>query len=314
MASTRVRVRAYSSSANLGPGFDALAVAHTAFYDEVEARLEPGSGQVLVETVYGPYASGAGNAETAARAVEEALRIIGRSREDEDIVLRVYKGVPPGRGLGSSGASAAAAAKAAALLAGADVDEGLLVEAAGRAEVAAAGQPHYDNVAASLLGGLVAVAFDREGRLYAVRIPFKAYLVVYIPKTEMMPQKTRLMRQVLPRSVSLETAARNWSRLAVLVAAAASGDYATLGAMMMSDEIVEPARQRFIPCYNEARRAALAGGALGVAISGAGPSLVALAADEDSARSVAESLLNRCGCCEPDTVKIAAPAPGAERV
>ena len=314
MASS-VRVRAYSSSANLGPGFDAVALAHTAFYDEVEARLEPGSGNVYVETVYGPHASGAGGAETAAEAVRALLRLAGRRLEGEDIVLRVYKGVPPGLGLGSSGASAAAAARAASLLLGLDVGDSVLVEAAGHGEAAAAGSPHFDNVAASLLGGLAVVARDREGRVVARRLWLDAWLVLYIPRVQPFASpKTRLMREVLPRSVELDRAVRNWSRLAMLVASAALGDLRVLGEMMMGDEIVEPARQRYIPCYNEVRSAALAAGALGVAVSGAGPSMVALVSGEEDAKRVAEALLTRCGCCEPEIVKIARTAPGAERV
>jgi len=313
---SHVRVRAYASSANLGPGFDAVAVAHTSFYDEVEARLEPGSGSVVIETVYGPYAVGAGNAETAKRAVEELLRLTGYRLGSEDLVLRVYKGVPAGRGLGSSGASAAAAVKAASMLLGLEdeADATLLVEAAGRGEAAAAGSPHYDNAAASLLGGFSVVARDLEGRLYVRSFPLEAWFVVYVPKPRMLlGAKTRLMREVLPKTVPLDAAARNWARLAMLVAAVLSGDLRLFGEMMMQDEIVEPARRRYIPCYLEAREAALGAGALGVAISGAGPSLVALAADEKTANKVAAALAE-CPCCEPDIVKAARPAPPASRV
>lgn len=306
---SHVRVRAYASSANLGPGFDAVAVAHTSFYDEVEVRLEPGSGSVVVETVYGPYAVGAGNAETAKRAVEELLRLTGYKLGSEDLVLRVYKGVPAGRGLGSSGASAAAAVKAASMLLGLEdeADATLLVEAA-------AGSPHYDNVAASLLGGFAVVARDLEGRLYVRSFPLEAWFVVYVPKPRMLlGAKTRLMREVLPKTVPLDAAARNWARLAMLVAAVLSGDLRLFGEMMMQDEIVEPARRRYIPCYLEAREAALGAGALGVAISGAGPSLMALTADEKTANKVAAALAE-CPCCEPDIVKVARPAPPASRV
>lgn len=312
---SRVRVRAYSSSANLGPGFDALALAHTSFYDEVEAWIEPGTGGVMIEAVYGPYASGAGGAETARRAVEALLELTGSRLEEERIVLKVYKGVPPGLGLGSSGASAAAAAKAAALLLGLDAGTELLIEAAGRGEAAAAGSPHYDNVAASLLGGLAVVAPDREGRLYASRIDIDAWVTVYVPRVRVQTAaKTKLMREILPEKVALGTAARNWARLALLVAAAARGDLRLLGIMMMQDEIIEPVRQKYVPCFTEVKRAALDAGALGVAISGAGPSVIAVSRDERTARNVAEALLDSCACCDPDIVKVAHVAPGASQV
>ena len=309
---SRIRVRAYSSSANLGPGFDAVAVAHTGFYDEVEARLEPGTGNIIVEAIYGPYAAGAGNAGTAVEAVRALLGLTAYRLASEDIVLRVYKGVPPGLGMGSSGASAAAAVLAAAQLLGLEPSLPVLVEAAGRGEAAAAGSPHYDNVSASLLGGLTVVATDTEGRLYVKKIDLDAWFALYIPRPRIRTEgKTKLMREVLPRAISLQQAARNWARLAMLVAAAATGDLELLGKMMMQDEIVEPARQRYIACYNEAKRAALNAGALGVSISGAGPSLIALARDEKTAKNIAEAWLSNCGCCEPDMVKIARVAPPA---
>jgi len=311
---SRIRVRAYSSSANLGPGFDAIAVAHTAFYDEVELTVESGSGNVIVESVYGPYASDAGGAETARQAVLEALHLLGYTLDDHDIVLRVYKGIPPGRGLGSSGASAAAAVKALAEALELQADETILLEAAGRGEAAAAGAPHYDNAAASLLGGFTVVARDLEGRVYARSLSLEAHFVIYVPRTRHTAGKTRLMRQILPKTVSLEAASRNWSRLALLVAALALGDRELVGVMMGQDEIVEAARRKYIPCFSEAKRTALDAGALGVAISGAGPSLIALVDSEKNGVNVAKSLMEDCTCCEPDLVKVAKTAPGAERV
>lgn len=309
-----VKVRAYSSSANLGPGFDALAVAHTAFYDEVEARLEPGNGQVLVESVYGPYAHQAGRAETAKRAVEELLRLTNIDIGGRNIVLRVYKGVPPGKGLGSSGASAAAAVKAAELLLDLDVPDNVLVEAAGRGEAAAAGTPHYDNVAASLLGGLAIVAFDKDGKLYVTNMEINAWFTLFIPKAEIASAKTKLMREILPKQVGLGQAARNWSRLALLVAAAARNDLQTLGHMIMQDEIVEPARSRFIPCYDSVIEAAIEAGALGVTISGAGPSLIALSRSREDAIRVANAVAKSCRCCEVEDIKVAQTAGPATRV
>ncbi|ALL00070.1 Homoserine kinase [Pyrodictium delaneyi] len=309
-----VRVRAYSSSANLGPGFDVLAVAHTAYYDEVEVRLEPGTGQVVVESVYGPYASQAGRADTARRAVEELLKITGTDVSNHDIVLRVYKGVPPGRGLGSSGASAAAAVKAVELLLDLNVSDSILVKAAGRGEAAAAGSPHYDNVAASLLGGLTIVSFDKDGQLYVSRIEVDAWFALFVPKIEIGSSKTKLMREILPRQVSLDIAARNWGRLAMLIAAAMRGDLRLMGHMMMQDEIVEPIRSRYIPCYDTVVEAALEAGALGVTISGAGPALIALASSREDATRIAEAMTRSCKCCEIEDVKIAQTAGPATKV
>jgi homoserine kinase len=282
-----VRVVAFSSSANLGPGFDALAVALDAFYDIVEARLEHDTRGVVVERVEGVYASGIptkGN--TAAAAAWRLLQLLGV--RDVGIVLRVRKGIPPGRGLGSSGASAAAAVVAVSRLLGVNPPLELLLEAAGYGEQMASGTPHYDNVAASLLGGMIVVA-EVEGRLVASSIKVDATFVVGVPLVEVPEGKTGIMRKVLPPRVELGRAVANWQRLALLVASMARGDYSLAGKLMMGDEIVEPARAPYIPCYGEARRAALEAGAYGVTISGAGPSLIALV-DPGKSRDVASAI------------------------
>lgn len=273
-----VRVAAYSSAANLGPGFDALAIALDAFHDVVEARLEHGLSGAVVERVEGEYAGGVPTkANTAALAASRLLELLGV--KGVGVVLRVRKGIPPGRGLGSSGASAAAAVVAVSRLLGVRPPLSMLLEAAGYGEVASAGAPHYDNVAASLLGGLTVVA-AASGSMEALSLRVNATLVVGVPMVEVPEGKTGVMRKVLPSTVELGRAVANWQRLALLVASLALGNYRLAGKMMMSDEIVEPARAPYVPCYRGVKRAALEAGAFGVTISGAGPSMVALASPE----------------------------------
>ncbi len=307
--------KAYSSSANLGPGYDVLGLAHTAFYDRVTACIAGGGGGVEVEAVTGPYASESGGASTAVRAAEALLNISGLSRPPR-ILLRVEKGVPPGKGLGSSGASAAAAVAAVNALLDLQLPEEQLVLAAGIGESAAAGQPHYDNVAASLLGGLTAVTMLGGDRLRAVRIPFNIdlELAILVPwetplKTE---GKTAFMRSVLPKRVPLRDAAATLGGLALLLAAAASGDARLFGEAMMGDRLVEPVRSKYIPCYDRVKSGALRSGALGVTISGAGPSIIAVALPGGSER-VAAGMMEAyrrggCGWGEGLSVRV---APGA---
>ncbi len=310
MTGARVRVRAYASSANLGPGFDALAVALDAFYDEVEARLEPGSRGVWLDKVEGPYASDVDpEANTAVEAAQALLALLGGV--GEGVALRIWKGVPVSRGLGSSGASAAAAVVAVSKLLGASPGTSTLLEAAGRGESISAGTPHYDNVAASLLGGLAVVASTPRG-VKALSLPIDAWFVVAVPHVPARRGKTGAMRGVLPHRVELVRAVGNWQRLAMLVAALVKGDYRVAGEMMMGDSIVEPARAPLIPCYEEVRRAAMEAGALGVTISGAGPSMLALVESPGSARHVARALEEAYSSCGIEayakTTRVAGPA------
>jgi homoserine kinase len=300
--------RAPSSSANLGSGFDVLAIAHTLYYDEVSACLEQldgGGFEVRVVRVYGPYAGESGGAETARRAVEALAGRLGLS--GVRVVLGVYKGVPPGRGFGGSGASAAAAVYALARLLeksrGLRVERRVLVEAAGEGEAAAAGSPHYDNVAASLLGGVVVVAHTPRGlRVYGFRPGAPLALAFAVAEPLRVEGKTRAMRAVIPQQLSLSDAVGYAGRAAALAAALARGDLEAAGELMMADELFEARRARLLPCYSEVVREALAAGAYGVSLSGAGPSMVALApARIDVATRIARAMAkaySRGGCGE----------------
>lgn len=290
-----VRVLAHASSANLGPGFDAVAVALEEFYDIVEAKLEYGSSGVWIDRVEGPYAESVSlSRNTAKAAVSKLLELAGIG--EAAISLRIYKGIPPGRGLGSSGASAVAAVVAAARLLGIGLDPRILLEASGYGESVVAGTPHYDNVAASLLGGLAVVA-TIGGRVEAASIPVDAWFVVAVPQIEVPEGKTGIMRKVLPSSIQLQRATTNWQRLALMITAMSRRDYRLAGKMMLGDEIIEPARAPYVPCYREVRMAALEAGAYGVAISGAGPSIIALVEDRALGESVAREMHRAYGEC-----------------
>lgn len=269
----KVVVEVNGSSANLGPGFDTFAVAIDAFSDVVEAWIEPDSGGVVIDSIKGPYAQNIPlESNTAKRAADLVLQRVGYGG---GLILRIYKGVPPGRGLGSSGASAAAGAIAAHLLLGSKLSLRELVEIAGDAEATVTGTPHYDNVSASILGGFVIVAKSGK-RLYVDSLDLDARFLVAVPRVNVHQEKTRLMRSIIPSSIPLWKAANHWAKVALMINALHRGDLRLFGELMMSDEIVEHARSKYIPCYNEVKQAAVESGALGVSISGAGPSLIIL--------------------------------------
>ena len=305
-----MRFRAYCSSANLGPGFDVAAVALDAFYDEVELRVEEGSGRVFVEEVSGPHSRHVSRTRNTAEAAVEHL--LSKLSLDVDVYMKVWKGVPVGRGLGSSGATAAAAVGGVSKALSLEVPVEVLVEAAGAGEEVSAGSPHYDNVSASLLGGFVIIYSTKPLRV--VRFEVDATFVLAVPKVKPPKGKTKLMREVLPKEVSVESLVHNVGRAMALTAGLLSGD-PELAGRGMHDVVVEPARAPLIPCYREVREAALEAGALGVAVSGAGPSMLALVRGPEEASRVSKAVAEayrRCGV-EAETV-VAKPAPGVVRV
>ncbi|WP_456482128.1 homoserine kinase [Methanopyrus sp.] len=277
-------VRAPATIANVGPGFDVFGLAVDGFHDVVEAREADG---VRIESEdripTDPERNTAGR--VALRVVEEF--------DLPGVHLRIRKGVPVG-GLGSSAASAVAAAVAIDREFGLGLDESDLLKLAAEGERAAAGEPHYDNVAPCLLGGFVIWRSERE--YWRMEVPGDLRFVTVTPEgVEVTTEEAR--RALRERPPSLEDVVNNLSAVALMVAAISEGDAETFARLVGRDRISEPVRRRFVPRYEELREAAYDAGALGFAISGAGPTVFAVCWREDAedVRTALESVLNgRC--------------------
>ena len=145
MAST-ITVRAPSSTANLGPGFDVFGLAVDAFFDEVTlTKIKQKEITIITEDNIPTNPEN----NTAGLVVKNMMK---KFKTKDGIEIRIKKGVPAGFGMGSSAASAAATAVAFDKLYRLKLDGNSLVEFAGSGEKASAGSVHYDNVAASVLG------------------------------------------------------------------------------------------------------------------------------------------------------------------
>jgi homoserine kinase len=264
------RATAYApgSTSNVGPGFDCLGIAIAGMGDRVAAVLrdEPG---VFVRSVSDPRIPTDAARNTAALAAAEVLRRSGARR---GIELSVEKGLPLAGGLGGSAASAIAGAVAANAVLGASLGRDELLDCALEAEAVVAGR-HPDNAAPSLLGGAVLVLGTAPLRFARVSVHPSLRLVFATPSYGV---ETAGARAVLPASVPRGDAVRQASSLAGLVLGLERGDGDLLRAATC-DHIAEPARIPLYPGYPGARQAALAAGAFGVAVSGAGPTALALA-------------------------------------
>lgn len=276
-----VTARAPSSVANLGPGFDTFGLAVNAFYDEV--TLVKTKGGVAITADGGVPTSP--NSNTAGIVVSNMKRRF-RTKGGVDIIIR--KGVPVGSGMGSSAASAAAAAVAFDRLYGLNLGPAELVELAGSGEKASAGAPHYDNAAAAVLGGFVIVRTDP---LDVIRIepPQDMRLCIAIPKIDVPKNKTKASRGLLPRQVSLRDHVANLANASAMVAGFAKKNTDRIGGGAL-DVVAEPARRRMIPGFDKVRQNALRAGAIGVAISGAGPSVVAFSKKSDDLEGISAAM------------------------
>ncbi len=271
MSANHVSVFAPGSVGNVGPGLDILGLAIAGRGDTVHAEWHTGGALVVLDAGH-PELPTDPSRNTAAIAAAAVLRRAGIAR---GIALRIEKGLPLSGGQGGSAASAVAGAVAANLLAKAALDTAALLECAMEAEATVAGR-HADNLAPSLLGGLVLVRSVEPMDVIRLPIPDHLRVVLVHPAQQM---KTRDARAVLPDVVSREIALHQAAHVAAMVAGACLGDLALLG-RGISDRIAEPARAPLLPGFAEAQDAALAAGALGGSISGAGPTAFALVEDD----------------------------------
>lgn len=271
---TRVHVKVPASTANLGPGFDALGLALD-LYNEVVAA----PGERVTVDIEG---EGAGRLATdqrnvIARAVRLAYEAAGRPFPG--CTITCVNRIPLARGLGSSAAAWVGGLVAGNALLGSPLDRGALLDLAARAE------GHPDNVSAALLGGLTVSALTAD-RVSAVALPVPRDLgwVVLVPD---VTSSTSEARAVLPVSVPRGDAVFNVQRVAMLLAALQAGrDDLLTGAL--EDRLHQPYRLQLFPWMPDVVRAARDAGALGCVLSGAGPSLLAVVRGD--ARAVGKAM------------------------
>jgi len=263
---SKVTVRAPSSTANLGPGFDTFGLAIDAFYDEV-TLTKTKNGVTIITDDNIPTNPENNTAGLVVKNMKKKLKI------KSGVQIQIKKGIPAGFGMGSSAGSAAATAVAFGKLFKIKLNSNQLVEFAGFGEKASAGTIHYDNVAASVLGGFVIVKTNPLN-VITIDSPMNLRMCVAVPKIVVPKKKTKVSRGVIPKKVKLVDAVLNLSNASAIVAGFMKKDPELIG-NSIKDVIVEPARQHMIPGYEKVKQNALKAGAYGVTISGAGPSIIA---------------------------------------
>jgi len=276
-----VIVKAPSSTANLGPGFDVFGLALNAFYDKVQITKK-GKGIKIISSDSIPSNPLKNTAGLVAKNMIKKFKI------KDGIEIKIKKGVPAGFGMGSSAASAAATAVAINKLFNLKLDSNSLVKFAGMGEKASAGTIHYDNVAASVLGGFVIV---QTNPLNVIKIdpPRDLALCIAIPKLTVPTKKTKVSRSVIPSKIPFSDSILNLANAAAIVTGFLKKDSKLIGKSVV-DFIVEPARQYMIPGFSRVKKNALNAGALGVTISGAGPSVIAFATSSSNLKKISSSM------------------------
>jgi homoserine kinase len=283
-----VSVDVPATTANLGAGFDALALALDLSNHYTVRVVEPESQPRVSVEVRG---EGAGHLPTDSRsrfvaALRDGFAAVGLDANGLGWRVEMDNDIPVTRGLGSSASASVGALVAAdALLGGSALDNQRILE------LAAAAEGHADNAAAALHGGLCVVGVV-DGRPRAIRIDPPAGLVValYVPDK---PLSTAAMRAALPEQVPFEDAVHNVGAAALAVAALSQGRLELLDAATR-DRLHEPYRgASAYPELPELIAAARAAGAMGACLSGAGSAVIAFCDDPTAAASISAAMAAR---------------------
>ena len=258
----RITVKAPATTGNMGPGFDCLGMA-VDIWNSVHVEVDS-SGFVV---------RGEGEGELPldqSNLVFRCFRLpfLESGQQVPEVSITCENEVPLARGLGSSSAATVAGLVAGNEICGQPLSQEDLLELAAKTE------GHPDNVAPALLGGCQIVVQDGPRLVTStVPIPQELRAVVFVPD---MPMPTSEARTILPTRVARSHAVYNIGRVGLLVRALVTGDFTHL-AIATDDLLHQPARQTMFPAMKNIFRAALGAGALGVFLSGAGSSVLALA-------------------------------------
>jgi homoserine kinase len=285
-----VRAIAPSSTANLGPGFDIFGLALDLFVDEIIiTKKQEQNGRITISTIKQneamkiPYENEKNAAALVVKKMMEDYSI------KDNIDIQIIKGIPPGYGLGSSAASSVATAYAFDKLFNLETNFIDLISYSAEGERASAGAKHYDNVASSMLGGFIIVRHFPSLEFIKFEPPEDLYLAVGIPNIPVPNKKTEVARSILPLSSPLENIITNISNASTLVAGFAYKDVEMI-AKGLDDKIVEPVRKKTIPGYEKVKENAINAGALGLTISGAGPSVISILNTDRHFHNVMEAI------------------------
>jgi len=272
----RIAVSVPGSIGNLGSGFDCAGMSIALRNRFV---FEP-AGRSGLEGFAGGAHEGGRN--VCLRAFRAACAAAGM--RPPAVLVRTAARIPAGRGLGSSATAVLSGTIAGFLAAGLTPDAAAVVAAGRRFEGC------MDNLAASLLGGFVIAAEGPEGPvLRRIAVPRSLRAVFFVSGE---PFATRAARRILPARVPLRDAAANAAMAGFLVLAFARANWYDLR-IGMDDRLHQPRRSGLYPHFVPLRDAALAAGAAGCCISGAGPSVVALA-QRGAAADVAAAWRDLC--------------------
>jgi homoserine kinase len=257
--------------ANVAIGFDILGHTVEAVGDRVRIK-RINAPEVRILSITGvagelPVEPERNTAGRAVQAMHQALKL------PYGFELSIDKGIPLSSGMGGSAASAVAAVVAANALLAEPLTRLQLLQYAIQGEIIASGAVHVDNIAPSLFGGLVLTVGIDHPRVKQIPVPKSVRCVLVHPHMQLA---TREARAILKANVTRSDFVWQTANLAGFISGCYSNDLDMIRESF-DDVVIEPQRQSLIPGFGDVKQAAMAAGALGCSISGAGPTVFAWA-------------------------------------
>lgn len=280
-----------ASIGNVSVGFDVLGQAFDAVRDTVTAERVKGSG-VTLGSVSG-LAEALPDRPESNTALAAAAAVLSAARAKFGVRVSIHKGVPLSAGMGGSAASAVAAAAAVNALLDTPFAVDDLLPFALKGEAVSADPPPWDNVMASLHGGLVIAARLDPALIRRLPAPKGVVAILLHPDAQI---ETRAARGILKPSVPLHTAVEHARRISAFTLGCAINDLDLVRAGF-EDILIEPQRKYLLPELPAVKKAAMEAGALGCSFSGSGPSVFAwaLSGDADMVEAAMAAAFKRAG-------------------
>ncbi|WP_150269334.1 homoserine kinase [Paenibacillus tepidiphilus] len=273
----KARVKVPASTANLGPGFDTLGMALPLY-----AWIEMEEASETLFHLHGDEMAGLPQDKSNLLYQVAQMVFAEAGVEVPELSISMYSEIPLTRGLGSSASAIVGAMAAANVMIGSPLSDAKLFD------LATALEKHPDNVGASLFGGIITAVWDgRHADYIRIEPPENLEVLVVIPEFELSTTKAR---GVLPTEISVSDAVHNISRTSLLTAALASGRLELIG-RAMQDRLHQPYRAALVPGMEKLLAEATGHGALGIALSGAGPTLLCMVDGRESRKAELEKFL-----------------------
>tara|TARA_R110002049_G_scaffold189840_1_gene358455 strand:- start:101 stop:1024 length:924 start_codon:yes stop_codon:yes gene_type:complete len=273
-----IKIFSPATVANVSCGFDVLGFCLDSVGDEMVIRktTEKGIHIIKIEGFDLPFEAELNVAGVSALAMYNAIDV------DFGFEIEIYKNIKPGSGIGSSAASAVGSVFGMNELLGKPFNKTQLTEFAIKGEALASKCEHADNLAPALFGGFTLVKSISPLQILELPLPKDLYATIIHPQIEI---KTSEARAILPKQIALSDAITQWANFGSLIHGLHTSDYDLIKSSL-HDVIVEPHRSKLIPHFDKVKEAAIKAGALGVGISGSGPSIFTLSKGFQNAKNV----------------------------